>query len=311
MTAASQHAEATAGPVGPVGLVGLGQMGLPIARRLATAFDVVAFDIAADRRALADADRIRTTAALAEVAACSRILLSLPAPAISRAVLTELAPLLQPGTVVIETSTVLPDDVRGAERVLAAVDATVVDAAVLSGVGQMEAGAATLLVGGDEAAVDAVADVLAAVGPAGRRRFGALGSGMAAKVVNNGVAHAVMVVLVEAFALARSQGVALDDVADMLAQPDGGLMRPLTHRMMERVATGGFDGGMPLDAARKDSTLALAMAQGAGVPLFATQAAQTVYDLASAAGLGREDYAAIACLWQEWTGTPLTWEAER
>ena len=53
-------------------------------------------------------------------------------------------------------------------------------------------------------------------------------------------------------------------------------MRPLTHRVMERVARDEYDGGMPLAAARKDSTLALAMAQRSGVPLFATQAAQTV-----------------------------------
>ena len=73
----------------------------------------------------------------------------------------------------------------------------------------------------------------------------------------------------------------------MLAGPDGGLIRPLTHRMMQRVAHGDFDGGMPLNAARKDSTLALAMAQDGHVPLFATQAAHTVYDLAVARGLGR------------------------
>lgn len=300
----------TTAPAASLGLVGLGQMGLPICHRLATAFDVVAFDISAERRALAsETDRVTTTDTLDDVAACERILLSLPTPAICRTVLADLAPRLRAGTLVVETSTVLPDDVRDEARILDQVGARIVDAAVLSGVGQMESGGATLLVGGDHDDLDAVRDILEVVGPAGRRAFGALGSGMAAKVVNNGVAHAVMVVLVEAFAMARSQGVALEDVADMLAQPDGGLMRPLTHRVMERVAGGDYDGGMPLDAARKDSTLALAMAQRAGVPLFATQAAQTVYDLASAAGLGRDDYAVIARLWQEWTGDDLTFGA--
>ncbi|MGY4719370.1 NAD(P)-dependent oxidoreductase [Naumannella huperziae] len=290
-----------------VGLVGLGQMGLPIAERLGTAFDVVAFDIAADRRELAGGiDRLQATDRLADLAGCGRIVLSLPNPAISHAVLAELGPQLAPGTIVIETSTVLPDDVREMAAALAAHDVRLVEAAVLSGVGQMSGGTATLLIGGEEADLAQVRDLLAALGGGGIRELGALGSAMAAKVVNNGVAHAVMVVLVEAFAMARAQGVRLTDIAAMLSQPDAGLLRPLTHRMMERVAGGNYTGGMSLDAARKDSTLALAMAQRSGVPLFATQAAQSVYDLAAAAGLGRDDYAAIATLWQSWTGQSLT-----
>ena len=56
-------------------------------------------------------------------------------------------------------------------------------------------------------------------------------------------------------------------------------------------------------AARKDSVLALALAQDSGVPLFAIQASQTVYDIAAASGYGREDYAAIAKIWADW-GVP-------
>jgi 3-hydroxyisobutyrate dehydrogenase-like beta-hydroxyacid dehydrogenase len=295
-----------------IALVGLGQMGLPIATRLATAFDVIAFDISAERRALAAAHaRIDVTDDLTRLAASATVVLSLPNPAISRSVLAELAPRLAAGTVVVETSTVLPDDVRDSRRLLEPFGARIVDAAVLSGVAQMGSGTATLLVGGDAADLDAVAPVLDAIGGAGVSRFGELGAGMAAKVVNNGVAHAVMVVLVEAFAMARAEGVALDDIAAMLDREDGGLQRPLNHRIMQRMAVGDFEGGMPLEAARKDSTLALAMAQRSGTPLFATQAAQTVYDIAAGHGLGRDDYSAIAALWEAWTGRELRFGGER
>lgn len=290
-----------------IGLVGLGQMGLPICKRLATSFDVLAVDIDARRRELASKEpRTRATPALAELAECECVVLSLPNPVASRSVLGELAPRLALDSLLIETSTVLPDHVRAAARELEGHGLRLIEAAVLSGVSQMERGAATLLVGGADSDVADAKDVLETLGPSGVRRFGALGSGMAAKVVNNGVAHAVMVVLVEAFAMAEAEGVDLGDVAAMLERPDGGLMRPLTHRVMERIAGGDFAGGMSLEAARKDSALALAMAQGAGVPLFATQAAHSAYDIAAAAGLGREDYSAIATLWQTWTGTSLT-----
>lgn len=295
-----------------IALVGLGQMGLPIATRLATAFDVLAFDIAAERRALAEEHvRITTTDDVTELATSATIVLSLPNPAISRTVLSQLVPLTAEGTLVIETSTVLPDDVRDSQRLLAGANARIIDAAVLSGVGQMASGNATLLVGGDDADLDEAAPVLAAIGGAGVSRFGELGAGMAAKVVNNGVAHAVMVVLVEAFAMARAEGVALEDIAAMLDREDGGLQRPLNHRIMQRMAAGDYEGGMPLDAARKDSTLALAMAQRSGTPLFATQAAQTVYDLAAGQGLGREDYSALAKLWEGWTGNDLRYGSQR
>lgn len=292
-----------------IALIGLGQMGLPIAHRLATRFDVLAFDISEERRSLAaQHERVEVTGALEALADSSILMLSLPTPAISRQVLTDLAPALAPGSVIIETSTVLPQDVRAWQALVEPGGAHVIDAAILSGVAQMEEGRATLLVGGAEGIVTSVAAVLATIGGAGVQRLGALGAGMAAKVVNNGVAHAVMVVLVEAFAMAKAEGLDLADVAAMLDREDGGLQRPLNHRIAQRVATGDFTGGMPLDAARKDSMLALAMAQGSGTPLFATQAAQTVYDLAVAGGLGRDDYAVIAKLWEQWTGDRLEFD---
>lgn len=294
-----------------VGLIGLGQMGLPICRRLTALGDVIAFDISVERRELASADRrVRATDRVEDVAACDRIILSLPTPAISRSVAEQLSRLVGAGTVVVETSTVLPSDVRALALALEPCGAVVIDAAVLSGVAQMENGNATLLVGGEDAEIERASDILDVLGPAGVRKFGPLGSGMAAKVVNNGVAHSVMVVLAEAFAMARSQGLDLLTIVDMLSQSDGGLIRPLTHRVRERVARSDYEGGMPLDAARKDSTLALAMAEENGIPLFATQAAHTVYELGLAAGLARKDYSAIASLWEQWTGESLGFAEE-
>lgn len=294
-----------------IGLVGLGQMGLQICRRLTALGPLRAYDLSPDRRALAEAEPgVTVSKALGDLASCSLIVLSLPSPSASKQVLRELTPKLSQNTIVIETSTVLPADVAELEKIAAESGAHVIDAAILSGVGQMREGQATLLVGGGDAQVDAASDVLSALGPSGIRRFGALGSGMAAKVVNNGVAHAVMVVLVEALALARSQGLSLHEVVEILGQPDGGLLRPLTYRVRDRIATGNYVGGMPLDAAQKDSALALAMAQASGVPLFATQAAHTVYEIGLASGLARNDYSAIATLWEKWARAAFEFGSE-
>ena len=130
--------------------------------------------------------------------------------------------------------------------------------------------------------------------------FGESGAGAAAKVINNAVAHAVMVVVAEAGALATASGVSCEKLIALLSDKQMGLHRPLTYRYAERIVQDDYAGGMPLDAARKDSVLALQLAQTLGVPLFAIQGAHSVYDMAAAAGYGRDDYAAVAKLWADW-----------
>lgn len=283
------------------GLFGLGNMGAAVAARLAAVGEVIAYDADPAKKG---GDGVRVAAAPEEVAAAGTVVLSLPTPAVSRSVTETIAPLMGDGGLVIETSTVNPADVRALHDVAAPYGVRVVDAAILSGVAQMYAGTSMLLIGGADADVAAARPVLDAL--AGRQKhFGPLGSGMAAKVVNNAVAHAVMVVLVEAGAMATANGVSGHDLVELLVGDDAGLTRPLTHRFAERIMRGEYDGGMPTEAARKDSTLALELAQHTGVPLFAIQAAHTVYELGVNDGLGREDYASIARLWERWTGRDL------
>ncbi len=286
-----------------VGLCGCGNMGAAIAWALHGRVALTVYDV--------DPVRVRDVAARTgatvgvDLTAIARgadvVVLSLPDPAISRAVVQELLPHLRAGAAVVETSTVTPSDVRALAALCAPAGVHLVEAAILSGVGQMESSAATLLVGGDEAAIAAGSPVLALLA---RRqlRVGPLGAGMATKVANNAVSHAVMVVLLEATAMAQAAGVPPETFAELLMDPEAGLLRPLSHRLRERVLTESYEGGMSTQAARKDSMLALRLAAEGGVPLYAVAAAHIPYELALASGLGREDYAALARLWERWTG---------
>jgi len=289
-----------------VALCGCGNMGAPVAARLAGPFDLRVYDRDAE---LADAcGRTLGASVAGSVTELARdagaLVLSLPNAAASRDVVVEAAPHLAGGAVVVETSTVAPADMVALQAVCETHALRLVDAAILSGVVQMREGRSILLVGGDDDAVALAAPVLDALA-ARQVRLGGIGSGMAAKVANNAVSHAVMVVLVEATALAQAAGVPPLVLADLLADPDGGLLRPLTHRLRERVLEGDFEGGMPTEAALKDSALALQMAADAGIPLYAVKGAHTPYELAVDAGHGRLDYAAISLLWEEWTGRSL------
>lgn len=286
-----------------VALCGCGNMGSAIASRLAPRAHLSICDVERSRvDALAAELPVRVAENLEDAArGAMALVLSLPHASASRAVVSEALAVLPPGAVVVETSTVNPSDVRDLAHSCGAAGVRIVDAAILAGVDQMRAGAAILLLGGDADARATAAPVLDALSSR-QLHLGALGAGMAAKVANNAVSHAVMVVLLEAVALAQSQGVDAATLGQLLADPDAGLLRPLTHRLQERVLGGDYAGGMPTDAARKDSVLALELAQEFGVPLFAIQAAHTVYELAVASGWGRDDYAGVARLWEAWTG---------
>ncbi|MGO1562336.1 MAG: NAD(P)-binding domain-containing protein, partial [Actinomycetaceae bacterium] len=60
-----------------IGVVGLGNMGVEIASRLATARDVVAFDLSEQARAEAAGRGIPTADSLAGLADCDQVVLSL------------------------------------------------------------------------------------------------------------------------------------------------------------------------------------------------------------------------------------------
>jgi len=293
----------------PIGIVGLGNMGISVATRLAERYRVVGFDPYPSQRArqMVEDGRLQLVDAPLGTVVGEAVVLSLPTPAISRDIVAAIAaaPALR---LIVETSTVSPSDMAATAALCVPHSVALVDAAILAGVQPMLDGTATLLVGGDDAAVEIARPVLESFS-AEIQVIGPLGAGMAAKVINNAVAHAVMVILAEAGALAAANGIPRARIAELLSGRDGGLIRPLEHRFKERVLTGDYVGGMPTDAARKDSTLALQLGQDGHVPLFGIQAAHTVYELAVSAGLDKLDYASIATLWETWTGRSFSDDA--
>jgi 3-hydroxyisobutyrate dehydrogenase-like beta-hydroxyacid dehydrogenase len=285
-----------------IGQCGLGNIGLGIATRLRTAGPVYAYDPSADRRRLASSRGITVVESAAEVASrADTVVMSLPSPAVSHGVLDELLTTMPRNGLVIEMSTVAPSDALAMHERCSSRGVGLVDAAVLGGVDGMAKGQNSLLVGGEAADVERAQPVLDTI--AARTSYlGRPGAGMAAKVINNAVAHAVYVVYAEAAAMGSAAGIPLDALVELLADSNSGVLRPLIHRLGQRVPAGDYEDGMPTYAAYKDSLLALQVAQDQQIPLFAMQAAHTVYEIARSGRLGRLDYAAVATLWEEWTG---------
>ena len=292
-----------------IGVVGLGNAGAAIASAFAARGPVAGFDKDAGRRqAAADAgidvfDQLEDLAATVDV-----VVLSLPHPEISVAVTKALMACDKRPDLIIDTSTVTPQTAIDCAAVAAAGNSAFVDAAIAGGVASMASGKMTFFMGGNPAAKALARPVLEPVA-AGIYDLGEIGAGMGIKVVNNAVMHAVMVVLIEAFAMSKSLGVPSDTLISILNREEG-LLRPLVHRVAERMKYADFAGGMSVTNARKDSCLALTTAQELGVPLFAILASHTPYEIAAAKGLGDADYAALSQLWEDWAAV-LFKEAEK
>jgi len=284
----------------PIGIIGLGNAGSSVAKALIDkGVTVIGFDLSPHRRETAAGLGVTLADSAADVAGrVPSILLSLPKPEASIAVVDEILAAGHRPRIVIETSTVTPATATACHARCAVEGVGFVDAAIAGGVASMAAARITFFLGGapdDIAKARPVLDLLA------ERIFelGPIGAGMGTKVVNNAVMHAVMVVLIEAFAMSTKLGVPVQTMVDILNREEG-LLRPLVHRVQERMAQGDYEAGMSVSNARKDSVLALETAQNLGVPLFATLASHTPYEIAESMGMGDMDYAALAKLWEEW-----------
>jgi len=288
-----------------IGLIGLGNIGQAMLGPLGRAgIAVVGCDIAPERQAQARAQGAAIAADPAAVArAADLVLFSLPRAETSRAVMAALLPAARPGLLVVETSTVLPSDMEALAAIAAPAGIRLAEAAVAGGVADLARGQTTFLAAGEAPDLDRAEPVLGAMARE-VLRLGPRGAGMGAKVIINAVYHAEMVVLVEAAALARRIGLPLLHLHDLLARPNG-IMRPLAHRLRERIMAGDYQGGMSTRNARKDSELVLKMGLDLGVPLPLMNATHPVYEMGVAAGHGELDYAALAKLWEGFIGASL------
>lgn len=281
-----------------IGLIGLGNAGRALLKALSAQASVKVYDRDPARCSGLGAIVAESSAQLARE--CDVILLSLPNPAASLAVANDIRGLLRPGTIVVETSTVGPDDVEALNALLSPGGAEVIDAAIVGGVAKLAAGEGVFLIGAAADQAGAAGELLRAI--AAEAHFLARrGDGMRTKIAVNAVAHAVYAVLVEAGALAAAQGIPVD-LFEHLMTRESGLTRPLTHRFTQRLRKHDFDGGMSAINAAKDSALAMAAAEQLGVPFDTIAAAHQAYERAIAAGVGALDYAALGTLWEQQLG---------
>jgi 2-hydroxy-3-oxopropionate reductase len=281
-----------------VGFIGLGAMGKPMALNLRKhdVAVVVHNRSQAAERALAEAGASVATTPAAIAAASQHIVLMLPdAPDVEAVMLgpSGLLASLQPGSVVVDSSTIAPSAARRFAALVAERGGHYLDAPVSGGeIGAID-GTLTFMVGGDAQALEVVRDLLGCMGKPERIvHVGPSGAGQVCKACNQLVIGGTMVAVAEALALARKSGV---DGAKVRQALLGGFAASRVLEVHgERMLTGNYKPGFKARLYKKDLRIVTEALAEAGVAAPETALVQQLVHADLAAGGGDDDYSAVA-----------------
>ncbi len=289
-----------------VAVIGLGAMGLPMAVHLAGSFPVTGFDPFEARRELAVGSGVAAESTPAAACAGADLaLLAVRDHAQAESALfgpDGVLVTLRKGSPVILTSTVGPDSARALAEQLAQEGHPLVDAPISGGPVRAGQGDLLVVVGatdGLEAArpvLEALASTLTVVGPRP-------GDGQALKTINQLLAGVHIAAAAEAVALARGLGLDPAVVIETLSQGAAGsfMFADRGPRMLQAY-TGGAEVKSRVDIFVKDMGIVADVGRTAHVPLPLAAAAQQLYLIAEAAGLGAEDDSSVVTVLSP--GTP-------
>ena len=282
-----------------IAFLGLGNMGGPMAANLVKAGHAVAgFDLVdAQKQAAARAGVTVAASAREAVGDADAIVTMLPGGRHVLASWADFLPAAPKGALAIDCSTIDVDSAKRAHEAGVAAGVLTLDAPVSGGVGGATAGTLTFMCGGSAEAFERAKPILEAMG----KRIvhcGGAGAGQAAKICNNMILGATMIVTCEAFALAEKLGLtaqALFDVASTSSGQSWSLTNycPAPGLVPTSPANRDYKPGFAASLMLKDLRLAqeAAASVGAVTPLGA-EAAQ-LYALFVAAGHGGDDFSGM------------------
>jgi 3-hydroxyisobutyrate dehydrogenase-like beta-hydroxyacid dehydrogenase len=164
------------------------------------------------------------------------------------------------------------------------------DAPVSGGTERAATGELSIIAGGDRATFDACRDLFAAMGTK-HFHVGALGQGLAMKLVNNMLVQVNTVAVAEALVLAVKAGLDPQTVYDVVRVSTG--TSYAFEQRVPKIIARDFAPGGTLDVYFKDQELATSFAKQLGMPMLLANVSQQVYQMARAAGLNKEDGSAI------------------
>jgi len=251
-----------------VAFVGIGNMGKPMASNIAKhGHEVFLFDANPAAAASAAKESGATVLRrLSEVSVAEIIVTMLPDGNVVRDVAlgeSGIAAAAKPGTIVIDMSSSQPLITRETGAALALKKITLIDAPVSGGVAKAISGTLTIMIGGDDpAAIERVKPLLGCMGTT-IFEVGRLGSGHAAKALNNVAAAGNYAVLADALLVGERYGIDREMLVDIINVSTGQSFIS-TVVMKQFVLPGTFNTGFAIGLLAKDANIAADLSQGLG-----------------------------------------------
>jgi 3-hydroxyisobutyrate dehydrogenase len=280
---------------GAVGFIGLGNMGQPMALNLAKhGFPLVVHDIDAAKVEPLRA-RGATVAGSPEAVAdaADRTISMVETTAQAEAVIAGERGIIRaakPGHIVISMSTIDPLVARRLADVLAARGVAMLDAPVSGGTERAKSGELSVIAGGAAEIFEACRDLFKAMGTK-IFHVGGHGQGLAMKLVNNMLVQVNMVAVAEALVMGVKAGLDPRTIYEVVRVSTG--TSSAFERGAARMLARDFSPAGTVDISFKDQELETAFAKQLGAPLLLANVSQQVYQMARAAGLGKQDGTAI------------------
>jgi 3-hydroxyisobutyrate dehydrogenase-like beta-hydroxyacid dehydrogenase len=277
-----------------IGFIGLGAMGQLMARRLVNdGFKLVVNDHTSRKATSLVADGATVAPSLRQLARKSEVIIScLPNDEAVLSVYQGPEGVLacaNPGSIVIEMSTISPDTSRLLHRMGRERGIEVLDVAISGSTPAAENGTLTLLGGGDADVFHACQPIFSAVA---KQYFllGPSGSGTTMKLVVNALLGLNMQAIAEAVAFGEKAGLNRELLLEVLAKT--AVISPAHQNKLLRAEHDDYSPQFPLRLMNKDFKLILEKAGELGAPMPATAAALQV-NAARTAVDGDEDFSSV------------------
>jgi 3-hydroxyisobutyrate dehydrogenase-like beta-hydroxyacid dehydrogenase len=206
------------------------------------------------------------------------------------------------GSIIVDMSTISPVASQKFHERAARDGLHMLDAPVSGGPARAATGQLTIMAGGELPSYEVAEPVLRAMGTP--THVGPPGMGETFKLVNQIIIASVMVADVEGLVFARKAGADIALLRRVLSTATASnylLDTWLPKAWFEDHHHGGF----ALDLLRKDLRAALDAGQALGAPMFSSKISYDLYSQASARGLGRDDYSAVADVYEQAAGAKV------
>lgn len=287
-----------------VGFIGLGTMGAPMARRLVEAgHDVVVHNRTRGREEPLAALGARRAATPRECAAAREVVFTMVSdtPDLEAVVLgPDGAALgLEPGSVLVDMSTVSPAATRRLAAELEDRGVSMLDAPVSGGSEGAERGTLSIMVGGPAEALERVRPLLEVLGKT-ITHVGASGAGQVAKAVNQVIIAGTYASVAEGMALAMKAGV--DREALLRALSGGAASSWVLANRAQNMLRGEYPLGFRTRLHRKDLEIALDEARERGVSMPVAAYVEQLEAGLVGRGYGDEDVSNVARVVRELAG---------